>query len=110
VLANPKVCGLAVPETHYTQFGYVLVHTPKPLFLLFNEGKASTRQPGEAAPGFNAMLVEAGLPPPIGFPIKGRCAGGKRDTVCLYLRPGRCRLDEHTRPYLFQETLNRIDM
>jgi phosphatidylinositol glycan class B len=110
VLACPDVCGIAVPADLYTQFGYVLVHTPKPIFLLFNEGGASTRTPGEAAPGFNAMLVEDGQPSPVGFPIKGKCAGGKRDTVCLYLRPGRCRLDERTRPYLFQETLNRLDM
>ena len=38
------------------------------------------------------------------------CLGGPRDRVCLYRRKGGCMIDAISKPYLYQETLNRLDM
>jgi hypothetical protein len=105
----PAVCGLAVPRREYTQFGYALLHRPKPTFLVPDSGPVTLANPGKAAGGFNAMLSWADRPPPRGFPIESGCRGGRRDRICLYRRQGGCSLDASSRPYLYQETLMRFD-
>jgi hypothetical protein len=106
---DPAVCGLAVPRREYTQFGYALLHRPKPIFLLPDDGPVTLAAPGKAASGFNAILSWAGRPQPDGFPIKAGCLGGQRDRICLYRRPGACSVDATSRFYRYQDTLLRFD-
>jgi hypothetical protein len=108
-MKDPAVCGLAVPRREYTQFGYALLHRPKPTFLLPDEGPVTLAAPGKAASGFNAILAWAGRPQPDGFPIKAGCLGGPRDRICLYRRPGGCSPDTTSRFYRYQDTLLRFD-
>ena len=108
-MKDRAVCGLGVPRREYALFGYALLHQPKPIFLIPEEGAVTLADPGKAADGFNAMLAWADRPQPVGFPIKAGCLGGARDRICLYRRPGGCSLDATSRHYLYQETLLRFD-
>ena len=108
-MKDASVCGLGLPRREYTQFGYALLHRPKPTFLIPDEGPVTLANPGKAAQGFNAVLAWADRPQPTGFPIKAGCFGGPRDRICLYRRPGGCSLDAIGRHYLYQETLLRFD-
>ena len=107
---DSRVCGLAVPREPYSWFGYSLVHSPKPLFLIPSRGTPSLGQPGTTAPAYNAMLVFTNDRQPGGAWVRGACRGGVRDRACLYRRPGGCRIDPETRKYLYQETLDRFGM
>jgi len=109
-LQDQRTCGLAVPRRQYFRFGYALLHSPKPVFLLGTEPERSLTVPGDAASGFNELLSWSSLPPPAGFPATLGCAGVGSDRLCLYRRPGGCRIDPGNRPYLYQETLLRLDM
>ena len=109
-LHEPAVCGLAVPRGPYTWFGYSLLHRNKPVFLVPSYGEPSLERPAASAPGYNALLAFAKNRPPPGPWVKGECMGGVRDRVCLYRRPGGCTIDAVSKPYLYQETLNALDM
>lgn len=109
-LSDPKVCGIAVPRKQYSLFGYSLLHKPKPVFLLRPTGQQSLATPGIAASGFNAALAWEQDPGPGGIWQKLECMGGARDRICLYRRPGGCRIDQGNRHLLYQETLLRVDM
>ena len=109
-MRDPAVCGLAVPRRPYTWFGYSLLHQDKPIFLVPSYGSPSLEDPGVSAAGYNALLTFAKDKPPAGAWVRGECRGGPRDRVCLYRRPGGCTIDATTRRYLYQETLNRLDM
>ena len=109
-MRDPHVCGLAVPREPYTWFGYSLLHSPKPLFLIPSRGSPSLGQPGTTAPAYNALLVFTADPPPGGAWVRGACRGGVRDRACLYQRPGGCRIDPANRKYLYQQTLDRFGM
>ena len=108
-MRDPGVCGLGVPRREYTQFGYALLHRPKPIFLIPDQGPVTLANPGRATIGFNAILSWPDRPRPAGFPVKAECRGGPRDRICLYRRPGGCAVDNATSPYLYQETLMRFD-
>ena len=108
-MRDPSVCGLGVPRREYTLFGYALLHRPKPIFLIPEQGTISLADPANVSTGFNAMLSWADRPHPKGFPVKAGCRGGPRDRICLYRRPGGCVVDPANRPYLYQETLLRFD-
>ena len=109
-MRDPHVCGLAVPREPYTWFGYSLLHSPKPLFLIPSRGSPSLGQPGTTAPAYNALLVFTADPPPGGAWVRGACRGGVRDRACLYRRPGACRIDPANRKFLYQQTLDRFGM
>ena len=109
-MRDPRVCGLAVPRSPYTWFGYSLLHQPKPVFLVPSYGSPSLEDPAGSAAGYNALLTFAKDKPPTGPWGRGECLGGLRDRVCLYRRPGGCTIDAVSRPYLYQETLNQLDM
>lgn len=109
-LADPQVCGIAVPRKEYSLFGYALLHQPKPVFLLRPSGPESVATPGKAASGFNAALGWAKDPMPSGDWRKVSCKGGVRDRICLYRRPGACKAEDGNRHLLYQETLLRVDM
>lgn len=106
-IQDPATCGLAVPRRTYWQFGYALLHADKPLFMIGSEGEVTRSAPGPAAAGFNALLSWEHDPPPPAPWVKRSCSGQPlaRERTCLYVRPGRCRIDEQNRPYLFQESL-----
>ncbi|MGI8932297.1 MAG: hypothetical protein ACR2FK_07970, partial [Sphingomicrobium sp.] len=108
-MRDPGICGLAVPRRPYTWFGYSLLHQDKPLFLMPSYGSPSLEDPAATAPAYNALLTFAGDKPPKGNWVRHECLGGPRDRVCLYRRTGGCRIDTTTKPYLYQETLNRRD-
>jgi hypothetical protein len=109
-LQNPGVCGLAVPRGPYTWFGYALLHQDKPLFLIPADGKRSLGEPLPSGLGYNAIISFANEALPPGFETRVQCAGGPRDRVCLYRREGSCRIDPASRHYLYQVTLDRLDM
>lgn len=111
-IQDPATCGLAVPAYTYWQFGYGLLHADKPLFLIGDRGEVTRSAPGPASAGFNAMLSWAKDPPPPAPWVKKGCSGQplERERSCLYVRPGACRIDERTRPYLYQERLLSVDM
>ena len=107
---DPAVCGLAVPREPYTWFGYSLVHSPKPLFLIPSRGAPSLGLPGTTEPAYNAMLVFTTDRQPGGAWVRGACRGGVRDRACLYQRQGGCRIDPANRKFLYQQTLDRFGM
>jgi phosphatidylinositol glycan class B len=107
-LHDPAICGLAVPRRPYPLFGYVLLHQEKPLFLLPAEPLA--HEPLPTGLGYNGVIRFANETPPTGFGAPTQCAGGSRDRVCLYRRAGGCKIDPASRHYLYQATLNRVDM
>lgn len=109
-LHDPKVCGLAVPRRTYSWFGYALLHEDKPLFLVPAKGKRKASEPLPSGLGYNAIIRLANETPPPEFGTRVRCAGGPRDRVCLYQRTGGCSVDPASRHYLYQETLDRLDM
>lgn len=109
-MRDPKVCGLAVPREPYAWFGYSLVHSPKPLFLIPSNGTPSLGQPGTTEPAYNALLAFTNDKPPGGAWVRGACRGGVRDRACLYRRAGGCRIDPANRKYLYQQTLDRFGM
>ena len=104
---DPNTCGLAVPRRRYWQFGYVLLHVDKPVFLIGTDGPVTRWHPGRAATGFNAMLTYPTDPQPPAPWTKKSCSGQALpfERTCLYVRAGGCQLDERNRFYLFQETL-----
>lgn len=106
-IRNPATCGLAVPRRRYWQFGYVLLHENKPLFLLGDEGPVTRSNPEHAQSGFNAMLIYESDPPPPAPWHKQSCSGQPLplERTCLYVRPGGCHLRERNRPYLIQQAM-----
>lgn len=109
-LADPQVCGIAVPRKKYALFGYALLHENKPVFLLRPTGPESLATPGAAASGFNAALAWSNDPGPASGWHKVTCKGGVRDRICLYRRAGGCRISESNRHLEYQATLLRVDM
>jgi hypothetical protein len=109
-MRDPAVCGLAVPRRQYTQFGYAFLHRDKPVFLLSAVGQPGLAHPEGPSAGFNAILSWAENPQPSGFPQRIACSGRPGERICLYRRPGSCTLDARSESYLYQQTLNRLDM
>lgn len=111
-IRNPAACGLAVPRRRYWQFGYVLLHENKPLFVLGDEGPVTRWNPGDAATGFNALLTYESDPPPPA-PWQWQSCSGQQlplERTCLYVRPGGCRVHERNRPYLIQQAMLAANM
>lgn len=109
-LADPGVCGMAVPMGPYARFGYALLHQPKPVFLIGVGKPPSRMNPAPASAGFNALLAWESEPHPKGFPVKGDCMGRGDDRLCAYRRPGGCTVDERSRSLEYQQTLSRLNM
>ena len=111
-IQDPATCGLAVPRRTYWQFGYVLLHANKPLYMIGSKGPVTRWAPGPASGGFNALLSWANDPPPPAPWVKRSCSGRllPRERTCLYVRPGGCKIDEQNRPYLLQESLFAADL
>jgi hypothetical protein len=111
-IQDPAVCGIAVPERTYWQFGYSLLHSDKPVFLIGTKGDVTRSAPGPAAHGFNALLSWENDPPPPEPWVRRNCSGQLlvRERSCLYVRPGGCQVDDRNRGLLFQETLLANDL
>lgn len=109
-IRHPAICGIAVPQHDYWQFGYALLHANKPLFLLPTVGQPSRSEPGPSAAGYNAMISFPGDKPPP-FPWrKAGCEGEGRDASCLFVRPGACQMTPAARQKLYQQVLYQYDM
>ena len=108
-LRNPRVCGLGVPRRPYWQFGYALLHEPKPVFAIGSEGLVTRNDPHLVESGFNALLVYEDERPPAPWRKTG-CWGGPKERSCLYVRPGGCRIDSANQPMLIQEAMNAAGM
>jgi hypothetical protein len=111
-IQDPTTCGIAVPKRTYWQFGYALLHSNKPVFLIGTQDEVTRAAPGPAEHGFNRMLVWANEPgPPVPW-VKRSCSGQplEKQRSCLYVRPGGCRVDDSNRGLLYQETLLANDM
>ena len=106
-IRDPATCGIAVPMRRYWQFGYSLLHSDKPLFLVGDQGPVTRWNPGGAASGFNALLTYEADPPPPAPWRKHSCSGQQLplERTCLYVRPGGCRIDERSRTYLMQQVM-----
>ena len=111
-IKDPQTCGLAVPAYTYWQFGYALLHSDKPVFIIGSQGRVTRSSPGAAAAGFNAILSWSSDPPPPAPYVKQSCSGQmlKKERTCLYVRPGGCTIDENSRPHRFQDALLSVDM
>ena len=111
-MRDAGTCGLAVPRRRYWQFGYVLLHENKPLFVIGDEGPVTRWSPGDAATGFNAMLTYESDPPPPAPWRRQSCSGQQLplERTCLYVRPGACRFNGRNRPYLMQQAMLAANM
>ena len=106
---DPTVCGLAVPMRQFTEFGYVLVHRPIPIYLLDARLAPTLARPGEAAAAFNAMIVPANVTPPPGYGARIGCGGRPSKQVCLYRRPGGCAPNAASAGREYQRVLLSLD-
>lgn len=111
------VCGLAVTGEVHWLYSPVLIEPRQPLFLIpeFETPQdwwrgVSTSHPGRVASAFNSMIAFEEAPPPPPPWRRERCAGQGAARVCLYRRPGACRLIPSSRPFLFQEFIRRNNM
>ncbi|MEO6247471.1 MAG: hypothetical protein ABIO85_02655 [Sphingomicrobium sp.] len=103
---DPSVCGIAVPQPVWADFGYGLLHRNTPVYVLPLAGSESIAAPGALSEAFNAAVSWHGGPP--GF-AEETCRGGQPHRVCLYRRAGTCHIDGAARSHLMQNWLLRTD-
>lgn len=106
---DPAVCGLAVPMRQFTEFGYVLVHRPIPIYLLDARQPPTLAQPGDAGTAFNAMILPLDVPPPPGYGAAIGCGGRPSKAVCLYRRAGGCAPNAASAGREYQRVLRSLD-